>query len=168
MKTITMTLDSKSIDKALKEIREYKKWLQKKTDELLSALVDVGVKEASIRFTTAMYDGLEAQPDADVEGIKTNDGWVIRAKGRDVVFIEFGAGVYHNPSEPYPNPRPDGIVGIGEFGDGKGKRQGWVYKNANDERVFTRGNPSAMPLWYATQEMERQITKIAREVFGRG
>ena len=37
----------------------------------------------------------------DVEPI--DGGYAIVAKGQAVAFIEFGAGVYHNPSEPYPH-----------------------------------------------------------------
>jgi hypothetical protein len=87
------------------------------------------------------------------------------AEGKAVAFIEFGAGVYHNPSEPYPNPRPSGIVGIGEYGKGMGKRKAWGFKDENDELVITRGNPAAMPMWYASEEIKNSVLKVVREVF---
>lgn len=160
---ISVRLSDASIRSAIKEVDRYKKWVDEKTKLLAERLALIGAHEASIRFASAIYDGVN---DAHVEVSPTENGWVISAKGQAVAFIEFGAGVYHNPSEPYPNPRPEGIVGIGEYGKGYGKRQGWVYQNESGERIFTRGNPAAMPMWFATEEMRREVSRIAREVFG--
>lgn len=160
---IRFSLNPKDIDRAIKEVEKYKREFLKKEKQLLEALAKIGLKEASIRFTTAMYDGTN---DSQVSLDSIPNGYVIKAEGEAVAFIEFGAGVYHNTSEPYPNPRPDGVVGIGEYGKGKGKQTAWGYKNENDELVITRGNPAAMPMWYASEEIKSSVLKIAREVFG--
>lgn len=169
-KVISMTLDTKSIDNAIKELEKYKQELLKKEQRLLEGLANIGVREASIRFTTAMYDGVN---DVSVTLDKTSNGYAIVASGQAVAFIEFGTGVYHNTSEPYPNPRPEGIVGIGEYGQGKGKRRAWFYKGeagTNGEMqkngiVKTRGNPAQMPMWYASEEMRRSILQVVKEVW---
>jgi hypothetical protein len=160
---IKCTLDKQDIDRAIKELKAYKQEFLKKEKRLLEGLAEIGIKEASVRFTTAMYDGTN---DVSVELNSSENGYIITAKGKAVAFIEFGAGVYHNTSEPYPNPRPDGIVGIGEYGKGMGKRKAWGYKNENDEVVITRGNPAAMPMWYASEEIKNSVLRIAKEVFG--
>ena len=160
---ITCTLDPNDINRAIKELKAYKQEFLKKEKRLLEGLAKIGIKEASVRFTTAMYDGIN-----DVS-VRLDDGgneYVIVAEGEAVAFIEFGAGVYHNPSEPYPNPRPEGIVGIGEYGKGYGKRKAWGYKNESDELVITRGNPAAMPMWYASEEMKNSVLRVVKEVFG--
>ena len=170
-KVISCKLSERSIDNALREITKYKQRLLKKEQQLLEGLAMLGVKEASVRFTTAMYDGVN---DSHVTLKKVANGYAIIAEGKAVAFIEFGTGVYHNTGEPYPNPRPDGIVGIGEYGQGKGKRKAWFYEGeagSNGEIqpsgvVKTRGNPAAMPMWYASEEMRNSILKLAREVFG--
>lgn len=162
MKKISLTLNEKSIGAAIKELQRYKEWVEVKTKELCERLSVIGAYEASVRFAGAIYDGSN-DVSVDVEPI--DGGYAIVAKGQAVAFIEFGAGVYHNPSEPYPLPRPDGIVGIGEYGKGKGKRRAWGYYDNAGELVITRGNPAAMPMWYAMREMEREIRRIAREVF---
>ena len=169
-KVISIKLDAKEIDEAIKELDKYKQDLLKKEKRLLERLSMIGVKEASVRFTTAIYDGVN---DVTVTLEQTSNGYSIIANGSAVAFIEFGSGVYHNGSEPYPNSRPEGIVGIGEYGQGKGKRRAWFYKGepgTNGELqssgfVKTRGNPAAMPMWYASEEMKKSILKIAREVF---
>ena len=169
-KVISVGLDKESIDRAIKELKQYKRDFLAKEQKLLEGLAKIGVQEASVRFTTAMYDGVN---DVSVVLDKKGTGYVIEAKGEAVAFIEFGAGVYHNSGEPYPIPRPEGVVGIGEYGKGKGKRRAWYYKGepgTNGELqkngvVKTRGNPAAMPMWYASEEMRKAILQVVREVF---
>ena len=162
-KIIKMDLSVASIDNAINELKAFRDSIEQKKEKLLEKLGEIGVREASVRFTTAMYDGTN---DTDVELKDTLDGYAIIAKGHGVYFIEFGAGVYHNTGEPYPNPRPEGIVGIGEYGKGYGKRKAWGFRDDNGELVITHGNPAAMPMWYASEEMRNNILKIAKEVFG--
>ena len=155
-------LDKQSIDRAIKDLKAYKQDFLKREKQLLEGLAKIGLKEASVRFTTAMYDG---NNDVSVRLDETKNGYVIVAEGKAVAFIEFGAGVYHNSSEPYPNPRPEGIVGIGEYGKGHGKQKAWGFMDENDELVITRGNPAAMPMWYASEEIKNSVMKVVREVF---
>jgi hypothetical protein len=162
-KIIKMSLSVSSIDNAIAELKAYRDSIDRKKDKLLEELANIGVKEASVRFTTAMYDGMN---DSSVSLETTNSGYAIVAEGHAVAFIEFGAGVYHNTGDPYPNPRPEGIVGIGEYGKGHGKRQAWGFVDDSGELVITHGNPAAMPMWYASEEMRSKIQKIAQEVFG--
>ena len=160
---IQCTLDAAGIKRAIEDIKRYKQEFLTKEKRLVEGLAEIGLKEASVRFTTAMYDGTN---DVSVQLDATNNGYVIVAEGKAVAFIEFGAGVYHNTNEPYPNPRPNGVVGIGEYGKGYGKRKAWGYKNENDDLVITRGNPAAMPMWYASEEIKNSVLRVVREVFG--
>ena len=162
-RVISMKVSSSSIQDAINELKSYRDSIDAKKDKLLEELAYIGVKEASIRFTTAMYDGVN---DSSVTLEPIKDGYCIKAEGKAVAFIEFGAGVYHNPGEPYPNPRPAGIVGIGEYGKGYGKRQAWGYRDVSGELVVTHGNPAAMPMWYASEEMRNAILQKFKEVFG--
>ena len=161
-RTLEIDLNEQDIEGAIRWLEAYKQDFLRKEKQLLDGLAEIGIKEASVRFTTAMYDGTN---DVSVRLDTINNGYAIVAEGNAVAFIEFGAGVYHNTSEPYPNPRPQGIVGIGEYGKGKGKRKAWGYKNENDEVVITRGNPAAMPMWYASEEIKNSIAKVVKEVF---
>ena len=174
-KTITVDpLSISSISNAITELEQYKRWVERKAIELAEALSRVGIYEASIRFANAMYDGSN---DVYVSRTQDNNGtYEIVAEGQAVAFIEFGAGVYYNSGE-YPLEKPPGIVGIGEYGSGKGKRRGWVYPAdkgvgsnglpLNQNWIFTRGNPQAMPMYYASKEMQDKLLSVAREVFGK-
>lgn len=164
MKRISFSLTQKDISRAMKEVEAYKKWVLEKTSALNERLAVYGAAVASARFSSAWYD----EDHRDVEPIDVNPterGWVISIKGKDVFFIEFGAGVYYNGPEPYPAPRPPEVAKIGEFGDGKGKRSGWYYNDRSEEPRFTRGTPAAMPMWWASKEIQQHLAEIAREVF---
>lgn len=170
-KVISIKLNSSSIDRAIKELEQYKRWLKEKEKQLLERLAEIGYWEANVRFSSAMYDGVN---DVVVTMNSSGDEFTIEAQGEAVAFIEFGTGVYYNSGDSYPGKKPDGVVGIGEFGQGKGQRRAWFYygdPGTNGEVqesgvVKTRGNPAEAPMYYATEEMRRSIQQIAREVFG--
>ena len=159
---ISLSVSEKGIDKAVQDLKRFEQDILKKANALIEALAKIGLKEASVRFTTAMYDGIN---DTSVRLDETKTGYSIVADGKAVAFIEFGAGVYHNSAEPYPNPRPEGVAGIGEYGKGYGKRNAWGFKDENDNLIVTRGNPAAMPMWYASEEIKHSVLKVVKEVF---
>ena len=170
-------LNPKDIGQAIQEIESYKVWVQTKTKELLERLSLIGIQEASIRFSGAQYDGTN-DVRLRTEDLSNGDDciYAIYTEGEAVCFIEFGAGVYYNSAQ-YPLQKPTGIVGIGEYGKGKGKQptwgyygdnpgsNGWVVQSSKGSVVITHGNPAAMPMYYASSEMKQQITAIAKEVF---
>ena len=41
--TITLGLSQKSVEKAIKQLRQYKQWLRNKTTELVKALAEIGI-----------------------------------------------------------------------------------------------------------------------------
>lgn len=163
-KTITLSLGAKSIDKAIKELKAYQKWVEQKTNELAKRLAEIGANEARVRFMGAQYKGTN---DASVSVEAIANGYKIVASGSAVFFIEFGAGVYYNGAEPYPEPRPAGVSGIGEYGKGKGKQKAWGFYDETGELIITHGTPAAMPMYHASRVMLQEIQRIAKEVFAR-
>ena len=170
MTRLSVALSTDNIKKAINELKAYRKWVDEKTNILMKRLAEIGLNEAQIKFANAIYAG---DNDVAVTVSSTDNGFVVTAKGEAVCFIEFGVGVFYNPTEPYPTERPQGIVGIGEYGNGYGKRYGWTYegeagnggKVLENGRVFTRGNPAYMPMWNARKEILLSVDKIAKEVF---
>ena len=163
-KTIKMRLSVASINNAIRELNDYAKWIEIKTKELIERVALVGAKEASMWFSSAIYDGVN---DVHVTVGAEGDKWVIKANGQAVCFLEYGAGRYFNPSgHIHPKDKiVSGVVGIGEYGQGKGKRQGWVFYG-DDGATFTRGNPPTAAMWRASEKMRNDLAQIARDVFG--
>ena len=172
-KTITIDIfDPASIDRAVNEIREYSRWVQRKTDELRERIAYFIAKDASAVFNTAvaeddMREGVitgNVEVSVEPQGDNTT---VIIASGKDAVFMEFGAGVYYNGavgSSPNPLGTALGFT-IGSYGKGNGRKEVWAYDGGDGQIHLTHGTPASMPLYKAVQSVSRDIVKIAREVF---
>lgn len=158
MASIKVELTNKSIGKAVKEIQKYQKWVAKKEAELRSRLAMRGATVASIQFARAIYTGSN---DVTVRVDNTGSVAVIYAEGEAVAFIEFGAGATYG----YGHPQAGELgVGPGTYPDGKGHwddPKGWWFGSSQ----HTYGNPPAMAMYRAVQEIAENVTEIAREVF---
>lgn len=164
MKIVINALDGKSIDKAIKQVNQYKREVMAKEKLLLQKLSEYGVNRVNIHYSWFQYDGdfsgIEAKP------IVGKNKAIIQAKGQEIAFIEFGTGVYYNGAESYPLPRPEGIVGIGQYGKGRGNNpRGWYFTSSHGTSQYTKGNPPAMAFYKTTNELAEILTDIAREVF---
>ena len=178
-KVINVTLDSASIDAAVKEIREYAERVRRKTDELRERIAEMISNQAQAGFNTSIADSGfmvingNAVDDTRFGGVTVSHSQqgenttVIITDGKDAAFIEFGAGVYFNGAVG-SSPNPWGIelgYTIGSFGLGNGSKNVWGYRGDDGEIHLTHGAPASMPLYRAVQSVTRDIEKIAREVF---
>ncbi len=168
-------LDASSVDAAIREIQEYAKWVQTKTDELRERVAEEIRRDADILFSTggeelAGADNLFGRSGVEVrvEPGGENTTQVI-AEGEEAVYIEFGAGVHFNGSVgSYPNPLAknlDFISAIGTYGQGHGSQDMWVYKDSHGEKQWTYGTPADMPMYKAVKSATDDIERIARGVF---
>ena len=160
-KTIQVELSDKSINSAIKELRQYSAWIQSKEAELRSRLAMLGATVASIRFTRAIYNGSN---DVSVRVDDTGSVAVIYAEGESVAFIEFGSGKKHGYGHPEagkfgfgPGTWSDGPDGKGHWDD----PSGWWYGHGK----HSFGNPPAMAMYTAVKEITENVTRIAKEVF---
>lgn len=162
MKKLTINpFDRKSILEANRYIQEKKATFKAKETELLSRLSFMGATRVSIRFSQAIYGD---DKDVVVSTLVYDNQAVIQAKGEDVCFIEFGAGIRYGYG--YEGEKPEGVVGIGEYGKGKGKNpKGWWYTGKDGKSHHSYGNPPAMAFWKTKNELAEEINTIAREVF---
>lgn len=171
-KKITVGLSEQDIDRAIREMAQYKTEFLQKVELLREKVADRLAVEAQSGFTGAVVDDLikRGQKFADVKVSVDNRAnlSVVVANGEDAVWVEFGAGVYHNGSpgsSPHPNGAELGFT-IGSFDKGNGKKEAWGYYDENNELKLTRGTPATMPMHRAVQTVCSDIQNIAREVFG--
>ena len=158
MPKIEIKLTDRSIGNAIKAVERYQAWVSEKEKELRSRLAMLGATVASIRFARAIYTGSN---DITVRVDDTGSKAVIYAEGEALLFIEFGAGITYG----YGHPQ------AGEFGYGPGtysedkdnwkNPKGWWFGSSQ----HTFGNPPAMAMYDAVQEIAKSVTEIAREVF---
>lgn len=174
MKTITFDIfDTKSIGAAIKEVRNFQKWVEEKTQELVRELGEKGVEIASVKFGKAVYDG-KNDVEVRIEDRGKNSVAVV-AVGNATLFIEFGTGIL------YPDTHPEsGGLGMvrGQYGYGRGGNiWGWTYEGEPGTngmvinqgrqrgRVHTFGNPSNMSMYLTVRELEEIFEETARRVF---
>ena len=161
-KTISVELNDASINSAVKELQRYAKWVSQKEAELVTRLAQIGATVASIQFSRAIYNGSN---DVSVRVDQTGSVAVIYAEGSSVAFIEFGSGAKYGYGHPDAGKHGFGPGTWSDGPEGKGhwdNEKGWWFGSGQ----HSYGNPPAMAMWKAVQEMTEQITRIAREVFG--
>lgn len=170
-KKITIGLSEQDIDRAIRELAQYKTEFLQKVELLREKVADRLAVEAQSGFTGAVVDDLikGGQKFADVKVSVDNRAnlSVVVAIGEDAVWVEFGAGVYHN-SSPGSSPHPNGAelgFTIGSFGKGNGKKETWGFYEDGELKI-SRGTPATMPMYRAVQTVCDDIQSIAKEVFG--
>ena len=167
-KTISFSLDSASIQKAIREVQEYKAQLQRKNEILIDRLSKIGLQ--------VVQSTMESIPDDEKGSYYTEivnnsagdiTGAAIRLSGDKILFLEFSAGIVHGiPPGGYPLPSGS------EYGYGTYPGQthalsvnGWWYTDENGEKHHSYGNRAYMPMFRAEQAIILAVRETAREVF---
>lgn len=171
-KVIKFGLSVQEIDQAIKELEQYKKDIASKTELLRKKVAERIESLAENGFSGAIVDDLmqgsggarKAQVTTSVD--ERGDISVVIAAGEDAVWVEFGAGVYHNGSagsSPHPNGVELGFT-IGGYGKGMGARETWGFYEDGVLRL-THGTPAVMPMYNAMKTVCDEISDIAKDVF---
>lgn len=169
-KVISFSLNSKDIDRAIKDLALYKQEFVNKVDVYRRRIADEIATNASLNFGSATMNhtvkGTTQKPNVQVSVSELGAIAVVVASGEDAVWCEFGAGVYYNGSVgSSPNPYGSDLgFTIGSYGKGYGKANAWGYYE-DGQLVITRGTPASMPMYNAAQEVMRKAIEIAREVW---
>lgn len=168
--TLTCELSSRSVRALRNQLKAYADSLDHRCSALLDRLSEIGVQTASQGFASAQYDGVN---DVSVKAERVSDAIIrIVASGEAVAFIEFGSGVIGggHPEAGALGFGPGTYPGKGHWDNPKG----WTFygEDGGTNGVWvrdgvwrTRGNPPAMAMHNANEEMLRQILSISREVF---
>ncbi len=162
MKIRVNPFDKKSIDAAIRQLKQYENEFAQKEAEFARRLAEVGVRVASAGFAMADYDGVN---DVVVSLVQTSSGAAVVASGETVGFIEFGTGVKH------PEWDASGMAytppAHGTYGKGKGKNpNGWYFTpSPGVKATHTYGNVPAEAMRTARDEMVEQAIRIAKEVW---
>ena len=158
-----ITCDLTSLDKAAKQIEDYKKSLPKKLKEVAKNLAEIGVKRAQEVFGGTV--SVTAKPN--------ESGYTIYAEGRAVCFLEFGTGMYANSSNiEHYEYGSDFKVGPGEWSESEegahlyskwlethDSLEGWNYKGLPLNHVATPG------MFEAYLAVSSAVTEEVKKVF---
>ena len=174
-KTISFSLNPRSIQNAMNEVAAYKMDVERKTRELAKRIAEVLEEKIASKFAGAvadMYFNREGEykdaPDYSIGTDGNGNSYVVWTSGQDAIFVEFGTGVYYNGSagtSPHPTGNELGFT-IGSYGKGMGKRRTWGFKR-DGITYLTHGIPAVMPMYRSAEEVAKEIEHIAGEVFGK-
>ena len=169
-KTIKIDLfDGKSLDNAIKQIQEYQRTLNDKCEMFVRRLAEVGIPIIDQNIASAAGDSDKGHNTyIKINSFGSYSQAQLIVEGKDLLFIEFGAGVHYNGNlggSPHPKGKEMGYT-IGSYGKGQGKNDFWFYYADSGEAVMSHGTQATMPVYKAGVEIRRQMLKIAREVFG--
>lgn len=160
-KKITVPLSGSGIQKLQDELKEYQKWQQECGRRLAKQLAEFGVQVAKIVFSNGSHLG---ERDEHVTYEETETGFKVKAEGKTVLFVEFGAGITYGFG--HPEAQEFGM-GPGTYPDGKGHwndPNGWYLpKSAGGGHTY--GNPPAMPMYEARKKIMQEFPAIVKEVF---
>jgi hypothetical protein len=169
-KIIKTTLDPKELNRAIKEIKAYKKRIISKALELRERVAEELMSEAQNGFNSAVMEDLLNSggriPEATVSLREKGNITLVIASGEDAIWCEFGSGVYFNaPAGVSPHPKGAELgMTIGDYGKGYGQRNVWGYYD-NGELKLTHGTRTQMPMFNAMLAVSQKISQIAKEVF---
>lgn len=176
-KTIELNLFSdKSIQNAIKALRDYENSLTYKCRLLAERLAEKGVEVARIEVTSldAIFTGdlMRSIHAEHIGNIKGGGIWAVVADDKSAVFVEFGTLGSLGGKKEYPYPLPEGVQW--NYGSGSNIIQltngqyGWFYKG-DDGKVYWCEGMDSRPFMYLTGiELEKDVVKVAMEVFVNG
>ena len=163
-------LSAKSLKDASKQVDKYANELANKNRIFMQELLNAGI--------AVIYDNLNGAGDSDAPTLDYpqvhvdygggNMTATLRLKGEDVMFVEFGAGVYYN-GNPGNSPHPMGAeLGwtIGSYGYHNGLKEYWHYRNDEGKWRTSHGTEAMMPMYKADVEIRQKFASIAKKVFG--
>lgn len=175
-KTISISLSAKSIDDAIRQLKDYQNSLQGKCDRLVEELSKLGqevavqnISESPIGKTVTVRVN-KTPEQMGCKAVLIATGQTITSENREPFYtllaIEFGAGIFYNSKENQKAPELG--FGVGTYpGQIHAFDDGWYYWDDKTETWrYTHGIKATMPMYNAEQQIIQQYVKIAREVFG--
>ena len=171
MKTISVTrLDPAEIAKAIEEIRQYQKDVEKRTTRLVQRLTNYGAEIARVKIVGlgAFYSGdLLSGVDGYFSPL-LNAGFV-RVTSDHVAFVEFGTGVVgrSNPHKngEYLSKAAWGYATGQKIFTTKNGKVGWIYPTDDGGFRFTEGMESRPFMYETALELQSKFQQMAKEVF---
>ena len=189
--TINISLNSKELERAAKDIRKYGKRLERKTNEFLHALADRGIEVAQMNEGDfAGYIVYSKRRNKNTIKIFAKDAqaientWFINSTSTEVrsmtisplLMAEFGSGFLANSR---------GVKGVGQgtnspYGHAFNSTGWYWYQDSPDARngaefvkekngrwkFHSYGTSPSKPMLNAVEELIREVETIAYQIFG--
>lgn len=173
-----------NFDEVLLEVRMMNAHLQNKKEVAMKQICErlcelikefsTGVISDDVYYVSEIYEGnkktYDYMPMPKISGgfdvsfdYGANTG-IVYVQGKEIFFIEFGAGMYVDNNDKlkdymsFPTAR-------GSYGKHHGLDDYWFFRNEYGELMMAKGTPSSKPVMYALEQIRKEIPEILRGVF---
>lgn len=175
-KRLKADLSISGIRKLQKDIEKYQNSIEYKARLLAERLAEMGIEVINIKVGESplgKYVSVKTNISATKMGCKAMLIATGEVKYSDehnpfntLLAIEYGAGIYHNP---VANPNADKFgLGVGTFpGQIHAFEDGWYFWDEEKQKwMYTHGVKATMPMYQASLEIQKNVVKIAKQIFG--
>ena len=156
------------LDDAIEQINKFKNDLEKKNEELVTALAEEGQQRLQESYAaSAVGDNTDIHvTPVEKRGSGLNQTAIVGAEGSQILFNEFGAGIHYNGGQGAAGSSPHPLGGelgytIGSYGKGKGKKDYWWKPGGQ----FTHGTPATMTMYLTGKTLRSRVKAVARRIF---
>lgn len=174
-KTFRADLSLQSIRKLQSDLQKYSDNLAFKCRELAEKLAERGVEVARVQIADldAIFTGelIQSLHTEYKDSSKYGAAFAVVTDSDHAAFCEFGTGS-RGEDKPYPYPLPEGVswdynVGKTISYNAKKGTYYWFYPGNDGLWHYTEGMPSRPFLYLTSLELQKEIVKTAKEVFGK-
>ena len=163
---IHFKLSVDSVKEARRELSDFKKNITNKTELFLEKLSEIGIDviNTNVAMATGADDkNVTVETEMYTNGAKTT--MIMHIRGEDLLFIEYGAGIYFNRGNQHPWAHEHGY-GVGTYPGQKHALDpnGWYYR-VGGQLHHSLGTEATMPVYKAYKTMVERAEEIAKEVF---
>lgn len=166
MPKIRIKLSVNGVGEARREIADLKLWVESKLEEFLDELSKEGIAVIKVNVANAMgADDKNVDITTDLSRNGSKAHMTIRVTGKDILFIEYGAGIRFNNGNIHPFAHEHGY-GVGTY-----PRQthafdpnGWYWREGG-QLHHSYGTQATMPVYKAWMAMQEKALEVAKRVF---
>ena len=175
MKILKVPLSVKNIKELKKKLTSFTKDIKKVKTEIVDELADIAEKEVRTNYSISPYKDVEGE--TTIKKTKITGGKKVYARGREVIYREFGTGTEGSLS-PHPTKER---YGLKPYNSGKtiriagndipvetGIQPGdlyWTYQK-DGKWHYTKGVPSGKEVYHASKKTRNSIKEISRKRVG--
>ena len=166
MPKIRIKLSESGIKEARREIADLKSWIEGKLGEYLEELSKIGIEVIKVNVANAMgADDKNVDITTDLSHNGSKAHMTIRVTGKDLLFIEYGAGIRFNNGNIHPFAHEHGY-GVGTY---PGQTHalnpnGWYWREGG-RLHHSYGTQATMPVYKAWMSIQENALEVAKRVF---
>ena len=159
-------IEIKLSNAGLKNLTAFAGQLETRVELFIEALMQVGIPVIDTSIATAQGDSDRTHSTyVTIEQRGLFISATLNVQGKDIAFLEFGAGIYYNGANEHPKASELGM-GVGTYPNQTHAFDlGWWYTDDMGVKHYSHGTEARFPLYRAKQEMQNRFFEVAKQFF---